>query len=1489
MQDNTEDKTTLGDARNVALCADVGIASAAPIGTNKQNKRNNRWVNGGVRLLFWLTLTMTVLFLAAVAATRFWLVPNADDFRPRVVEELSRLTKQRVVIGGFQAGWNGWSPELKMTRLQILDPRGRMLLELPEVETTLSWRSLVLFEPRLSSLTVRAPRVVIRRTTENSLTVAGIDVDLNTTGEGDPALIEWLLRQRLVQIASGEIEWQDEWRKLPPLRLREVNLRLFNEGSYHRLGMTAIPSAEVAAPIDVRAEFHGSDLRKVSQWDGSAFAQVDYANIATLARYLPLPIEITKGEGGLRSWFEFMDGRAVAVTSDFVLREARVMLDQASVTPPARAATSAAAKTAQGVAPTPMSARVARQPLDVSALSGRLTWRETIQNAETKALTHDWTLRDVVVTTLSGERSAPISGDLKLKWLDVSVVSGALRASELNLGIASTIAQSTPLSIEHAQQLVTAQLRGDVRALELDWQQPAASAAAQTTAFNVSADLRNVAARLRPSFATSGVTGRLKMTADAGSFIANIGGSADATSASASVKAALGTIVGSAPAKLDTNSNTKEKSTQKTAGNTIERMPLILDFSEVFAAPIQFDAVKGRVSWTRSAAARSITGTSAAAQNANTNASTVASSAAKPDVWSVQIDTMDVMNADAEARITGTWQSDELGPGIAKLSGTLKRAQLTSIHKYLPAHFPNGTRSWLRNAILSGECSEGTFAITGPIWHFPFAGDKNGVFDLKAKLSGLNLDYADGWPRANDIDAELTLHGSSVDAQVSKASISGVPLGATHVHIADTKAMPSILDIKGTAAGSIAGFLGFVDSSPVGVLIGGFATGAKATGNGKLALSLAIALDKPEGASRAEAPKITGDFAFENNRIDFGGDIPVLDAVNGKLLFSAGDAKAKDITATALGGPVTVNVTTEGGRVRAQATGQTDMSKVSERYNYPFLDQMKGSVNWALDTRYVAPSVGTAAASSAASENGTLRLSGVIAPQRLPFDGVMQVAATARDATQPIAFSLQRTVLNDTRDVLEIEVPSVFHVSLERTQTATADNNQATPARTVERAVVDLGAQKTALPVRGYSVRGDVFSINADEALALLPTLTGTGARSVGGVKAETTSADFVNVNIRTDRAIVFSHVLTDVSMRAQPTGQRWRLALRSKEATGLVSVDSAAGSDDIEAVSVRLQKFSWPAPLPELDPKTAANTSSVKPANPPTISKARWPKLDLIADSFVSDGRELGRLEVKAQPAADEWRIDSVKLINSDGSVEANGRWRTGGAGVKAGGDTSVDVAIKWTDSAKFMQRLGLPKGVERAEGSLVGSANWTGSPAQFEYETVGGKFTLKTGAGRFTETDPGIAKLLGVLSLQSLPRRLSFNFDDLFNRGFAFDTINADVSILNGLAKSEGFNIVGPAARVEIRGSANIALETQNLRVRVFPSISVATAIGIGLATANPAIGAAAWLGQKLARDPIERILMQEFEVTGSWAAPEVKQNRAAPTDDSRATSER
>jgi uncharacterized protein YhdP len=175
-------------------------------------------------------------------------------------------------------------------------------------------------------------------------------------------------------------------------------------------------------------------------------------------------------------------------------------------------------------------------------------------------------------------------------------------------------------------------------------------------------------------------------------------------------------------------------------------------------------------------------------------------------------------------------------------------------------------------------------------------------------------------------------------------------------------------------------------------------------------------------------------------------------------------------------------------------------------------------------------------------------------------------------------------------------------------------------------------------------------------------------------------------------------------------------------------------------------------------------------------------------------------------------------------------------------------------------------------------------GGPQDFDYPTLNGKLRLETGRGQFTKLDPGLGKLLGVLSLQSLKRRLTFDFQDLFAEGFAFDEITGDVRIQNGVMKSENLKIVGPSARVAIQGEADIARETQHLSVRVQPTLSAGVSVGAAaLLLANPVIGAAVYAGsllaQKAMQDPIEQIFSYGYAVTGSWSDPVVEREGRFP----------
>jgi uncharacterized protein YhdP len=179
-------------------------------------------------------------------------------------------------------------------------------------------------------------------------------------------------------------------------------------------------------------------------------------------------------------------------------------------------------------------------------------------------------------------------------------------------------------------------------------------------------------------------------------------------------------------------------------------------------------------------------------------------------------------------------------------------------------------------------------------------------------------------------------------------------------------------------------------------------------------------------------------------------------------------------------------------------------------------------------------------------------------------------------------------------------------------------------------------------------------------------------------------------------------------------------------------------------------------------------------------------------------------------------------------------------------------------------------------------GCGPW-GTPAGFDYPTLSGALNIDVGPGRFTRIEPGLGKLIGVLSLQALPRRITLDFRDVFSEGFAFDEVTGKVRIANGVMSTDDLKLIGPAARVQITGDADLAGETQRLSVRVQPALSGGVSAGAALLfLANPLIGAAVGAGsllaQKVLKDPIEQMFSYEYAVTGGWSDPVVTRSESA-----------
>src|SRR5690606_27768940 len=148
---------------------------------------------------------------------------------------------------------------------------------------------------------------------------------------------------------------------------------------------------------------------------------------------------------------------------------------------------------------------------------------------------------------------------------------------------------------------------------------------------------------------------------------------------------------------------------------------------------------------------------------------------------------------------------------------------------------------------------------------------------------------------------------------------------------------------------------------------------------------------------------------------------------------------------------------------------------------------------------------------------------------------------------------------------------------------------------------------------------------------------TGSGARGMAPLGA---------VRLRTDALIGGGRVIRNVQLDARLENRVWRAEVNARELAGEVSW-LPKGNGVIKA---RLRHL--------YQPEIVTGATDV------LKEYTDLPALDVVAERYVLDGRELGRLELQAVNERGGWRIDHAFLGTDSGTASATGRWRPGRGG---------------------------------------------------------------------------------------------------------------------------------------------------------------------------------------------------------------------------------
>ncbi len=1006
------------------------------------------------------------------------------------------------------------------------------------------------------------------------------------------------------------------------------------------------------------------------------------------------------------------------------------------------------------------------------------------------------------------------AGDIDLHWRQRESAppsGGSLSAQRIDLGVVAGIAAHLPVGQAMRQLLAELQPQGVVSDLVLRWDGPLDA----PTHYQVRAGLAGLALAARPSGDPGGI-GRPGLR----------------------------------------NASLRLDATERGGQARLDVAQGAIDLPGIFAESlVPLDTFGAELSWKIEPAARP----------------------PDPPQISVQVREARFANRDAQGEFKGGWRTGS-GAGVARggrfpgrldLEGRLRQGAAQRVARYLPLRLAPGVRQYVERAVRAGSIGALDFRVRGDLWEFPFqaarVADQRGrdpardsEFRIAARFEGLQLDYvpstpagpdrpafASPWPVLTEGRGELVIDRTSLAIKDASARLAGVVWSRIDGGIADL-AQRSVLTLDGSGTGSLAEMLRFVNATPVRDWTGKVLAQAGSTGSADIRLGLSLPLfDLP-------ASQVQGSVALGGNNLRITPDSPLLGHATGRVDFSRQGFAVVGATAKVFGGDASFEGGTQAdGSLRFTGQGTVTADGLRRASEIGAAAQMAASLSGQAAYKLALGFVDGHPEITLASNLVGLALD-VPEPLR-------------KTATAPLALRVQTVLAPDSlgagktpRDTLRVELGSVVQAQYQRELGADVIK--------VLRGAVGVGEAMPGLPGgSGVAAALNLPSLNLDAWQAWSDKLARADAGREWQVQAAGGYAPD-SYAVRVGELDAAGRRLTRLTGTLARKEGGWNAKLDAEQLAGTVEYRPAREAQQPGRVQARLARLSLPRT--DIDP-----IDSLLEETPASL-----PALDIVVDEFELRGKPLGRLEIEATnrvvgPNQREWQLAKLNLIARDSQLSATGTWSAAGSrNAPQRRRAALDFKLAVADSGALLDRLGTPKAIRGGKGQLTGQVAWFGSPLALDFASLSGQVHVGIDAGQFLKADPGAARLLGVLSLQSLPRRLALDFRDVFQEGFAFDNITGDVKIERGVASTNNLRMRGVQAVVLMEGSADIQRETQLLRVIVVPEINAGTA-SLAYAVINPAVGLGSFLAQLFLRKPLTQAGTREFRISGSWADPQVE----------------
>ncbi len=825
-----------------------------------------------------------------------------------------------------------------------------------------------------------------------------------------------------------------------------------------------------------------------------------------------------------------------------------------------------------------------------------------------------------------------------------------------------------------------------------------------------------------------------------------------------------------------------------------------------------------------------------------------------------QISKLKLKNDSANLIVDASYKAKTTkAPADLYIKADIKEAHVKDLTRYFPLDMSKTARAYLNAALKEGVIRNGQIHIHGDPLHIPFDTKFPGIFELNLPIEQVQYspaptaDKKQGqWSDFSNVYGTVSFKGPKLQLDLKSASFESVQLTDIEGVIENIVSPSATLKINGIAKGSSEELLKYYVDSPSGKALQGISKNIEVSGNAQLKINIEMPLND------TKSTKLQGEVKLDRNQVKINQKIDV-QQITGDILFSEENIIGRNLKAQLLGGELLIDNANKlpwQSSSEMKITGKVDINQLIQALNTSDSSEVK---------------------KIQAQLNGLVSYDGKLAIHSKGYQLDLGLKLDQLNSQFPAPFNKKSGQ----------GLTGQFNLSNISDNSDKATSGQLKIGKIIDAKFLSSANQKVRvglginspgyIPQQGFSsiIILDVLDVSAwqnwlDKNFSESPKQVNTNLSKNLEFDIDTVSAKIKNLKL-SERSF------KDVAIQATHDKEQWHASIQSPVAKGLVQWKSARAGFPQGKLTARLQQL--------VIENTESGDTLTKSVNK-RIQKI--PALDIQSDELIFNNKSYGKMELLASNDKNDWKIEKLFLKTADAQINATGRWILPKETKQLNaGKTELNFDLDINNAGKLLSKLGFPKTIDDGSGKLVGQINWANAPYNFDIKSLNAELSLDLIKGTILQVDPGVARLLGVLSFQGLTRIATLDIGGVLkpivSQGTPFDRIISTGSINNGVANIKDLSMRGPQGNIRLTGRADLIQENQDIRITVVPNFNAGSA-SLAYTFINPIIGLSTMVGQFLIADEVSKLFQLDYLVQGTWANPQIiaLDNKGKPLDE-------